>query len=102
MTVIWTLPAKYLLKEIYLYYKHTASASVAKNLVKKIFETTRSLSSHPKMGTIEELLRNKKEEYRYLVKGNYKILYKITKEEIYVTDVFDCRQNPKKMKEDNS
>ena len=99
MTVSWALPAKYRLKEIYLYYKHAASTSVAKSLVRKIFETTRALSSHPKMGNTEELLKHKNEEYRYLVKGNYKIIYKTTKDGgIYITDVFDCRQNPEKMK----
>ena len=100
MTVIWTIPAKYRLKEIYLYYKHTASVTIAKNLIKKIFETTRSLPPNPKMGSVEGLLKHKKEEYRYLVKGNYKILYKMKGEEIFITDIFDCRQNPEKMKVD--
>ena len=97
MKVIWTLPAKYRLKEIYFYYKYKASPAIAKKLVKNILQTTRTLSWHSKIGNSEKLLEHRNEEYRYLVKGNYKIIYKIIKTEIYITDVFDCRQNPKKI-----
>ena len=98
MKIIWTLPAKFRLKEIYVYYKHNTSVSVAKKLKKEIFETTGSLKHHPEIGQIEALLKRKKFEYKYLVKGNYKIIYRIEKEEIYIIDVFDCRQNPQKIK----
>ena len=96
MKLIWTLPAKYRLKEIFLHYKHNASPRVAKKIVRDLFHTTRPLSAYPKMGNKEELLKHKKEEYRYLVEGNFKIIYKID-EDILIIDVFDCRQNPKKM-----
>ena len=37
--------------------------------------------------------------FRYLVEGNYKIVYKYfsDKKEILIVTVFDTRQNPKKM-----
>ena len=36
-------------------------------------------------------------EYRRLVVGNFKIIYRIEGEVIYVTDTFDARQDPKRM-----
>jgi len=37
------------------------------------------------------------EEHRYLVEGNYKIIYKRVKEGVLITDVFDARQDPRKI-----
>ena len=36
-------------------------------------------------------------EYRYILSGNYKIIYKVEDSYIIITDVFDARQNPSKM-----
>jgi len=44
------------------------------------------------------LLKRETDIYRYLVEGNYKIIYRIKDESIVVDSVFDCRQNPVKMK----
>jgi hypothetical protein len=37
------------------------------------------------------------EGHRYLVKGNYKIIYKEIQEGLLITDVFDSRQDPIKI-----
>ena len=49
---------------------------------------------------IEELLIDRKSVYRYIVCGNFKIIYSIDKELklIKIADVFDTRQNPIKIK----
>ena len=49
------------------------------------------------MGPIEELLRHRKNEYRYIVDGNYKIIYWIDEHFIKIASVFDSRQNPEKL-----
>ena len=41
------------------------------------------------------------EEHRYLVDGNYKIIYKRVKEGILITDIFDTRQDPAKIADNN-
>jgi len=45
------------------------------------------------------LLKDRKETYRYLIFKNYKILYSVDSQQnlIKVADVFDTRQNPKKI-----
>ena len=39
--------------------------------------------------------------YRRIIIGNYKVLYRIIENEIVVFAVFDCRQNPIKLKNIN-
>jgi hypothetical protein len=51
------------------------------------------------MGKREELLLDHPKGFRYLVEGNYKILYWISENEINIASIFDCRQNPVKISE---
>lgn len=56
------------------------------------------LQTHADVGQEEETLKSLKEGHRYLIKGNYKIIYKLQGSTVYITDVFDSRQDPKKLK----
>ena len=98
MNIIWTHEALEETKLIYQYYKLKVSVRLAKNIKSKIFSSVKNLQKQVRKGQIEELLLHKKGEYRYLVAGNYKVIYKITEKEIYIMKVFDCRQNPEKLK----
>ena len=75
-----------------------ASEKVAIKIRKSIFTATRQLIAQPFIGAVEENLFELKQEHRYLVEGNYKIIYRIINNDIYITDIFDCRQNPQKLK----
>lgn len=96
--VIWTNFAISELKNIFLYCRMVAGDKVANKIKKSIFDATKPLVQHPFIGAVEENLTDLKQGHRYLVSGNYKIIYKMVDNDIYVTDVFDCRQNPTKMK----
>ena len=96
--VIWTYFATSELKSIFLYYKMVAGETIAAKIKKSIFDTTKILSKQPFIGQVEENLIELKQEHRYLIEGNYKIIYRIIDKNIYITDVFDCRQNPQKIK----
>lgn len=52
------------------------------------------------MGQLEDNPMVANRGYRYLVEGNYKIVYKVYNEEkeILISTVFDTRQNPTKLK----
>lgn len=56
------------------------------------------LVSHPERGQIEEYLDHLNKNHRRLIEGYFKIIYRIEKKTIYVTDFFDTRQHPEKMK----
>jgi toxin ParE1/3/4 len=96
--IIWTNFATSELKNIFLYYRMVAGEKVANKIRKSIFSTTKPLIKQPLIGAIEENLIELKQGHRYLVDGNYKIIYRQIDNNIYITDIFDCRQNPSKMK----
>ena len=78
-----------------------ASEMVADKIRKSIFDSTRHLSKQSLIGAIEDNLIELKQGHRYIVEGNYKIIYRIIHDNVYITDVFDCRQNPQKIKKRN-
>jgi plasmid stabilization system protein ParE len=95
--VLWTDSALSQLEDIYDYYKIKASPRIAKKLVKTLVEETIILESNPLIGVKEPLLSERPYEYRFLVKSNYKIIYRFNENLIRIISVFDCRQNPKKI-----
>ena len=99
--IIWTNFAISELKNIYLYYRIVASDKVADKILKSIFDGTKPLIKQPLIGAVEENLTDLGQGHRYIVVDNYKIIYRVIQLDIYITDIFDCRQNPKKMKKRN-
>jgi toxin ParE1/3/4 len=94
----WTNFAISELKNIFLYYRIVAGEKPAEKIKKSIIFATKPLLKQPLIGTLEENLIELKQGHRYIVEGNYKIIYFTIDKEIYITDIFDCRQNPTKMK----
>ncbi|MCR9153538.1 MAG: type II toxin-antitoxin system RelE/ParE family toxin [Bacteroidetes bacterium] len=74
--------------------------TVARKVVNGIYQATVPLRKKPEIGQKEELLSERPEGFRYLVHTNYKIIYWINPELeiIEISDVFDSRQNPVKIK----
>jgi len=65
-----------------------------------IFNAASQLQNQPESGQIEPNLEKLKQGHRYVVRGNYKIIYKAVAEGILITDVFDTRQDPIKQNDD--
>ncbi|MEI6696001.1 MAG: type II toxin-antitoxin system RelE/ParE family toxin [Bacteroidota bacterium] len=97
--VLWSDLALNQLEEIFDYFKFKANIKVAKKIVSKIVDRTIQLENNPQIGTNEPLLKNRDKNYRFLVEGNYKIIYFKKDNYINISSVFDGRQNPKKLKE---
>jgi len=97
ITVLWSDSAIVELQAVYDYFLSTANFKVAQKLVNSIVDKSILLSANPRMGQLEELLKHRKDEIRYLVEGNYKIVYKIEEPIVVIATLFDCRQNPKKL-----
>jgi len=97
MKIFWTEFASQSLFEIFHYYKDAAGVTVANRIKTRIFIATRQLSKQPESGQIEITLQRLNEGHRYLVCGNYKIIYKRIDHNILITDIFDTRQDPIKI-----
>ena len=97
MKILWTDFASETLRDIYKYYKTAAGIPIAKKIKAEIFLATKQLIAQPESGQIEISLEKIHEGHRYIVEGNYKIVYKKVKEGVLITDVFDARQDPCKI-----
>ncbi len=95
MRIVWTLPAKFYLKEILAYHKEVAGAKVSKKIKEALLSAPKQLINFQELGSIEEF---EPYEYRSIITGHYKIIYRIVMSNIYIIDVFDTRQNPEKVK----
>lgn len=95
----WTTKAKKDLRDIAKYYKKEASNEVASKQTKSIKHYADLLMTNPLLGFKEPLLENEVKEYRSLIHGNYKIVYRIENGTIYINRIFDCRQDPDKLKQ---
>jgi len=91
-----TEPAKLRAKDIYDYYLENASKSIAQKIIKSLKDAPKALLKNPYIGQIEETLEPLNKGHRYLVEGNYKIIYRIEGEIIYITDFFHTKQHPDK------
>lgn len=101
LEVYWTQLAENKLQAIFSYYVDKAGLKIARKVVNQIVDRTVKLKYQPYIGVREELLKNRSQEFRYLVSTNYKIIYYINLEtkRIMIANVFDARQNPIKMQE---
>lgn len=98
MKLIWTAFAAEQLESIYVFIKDKSEMAAA-GIYNDILDEVDSLLHFPYMAPVETLLSEFTESYRSLVVRNiYKVVYYINNETIYIVAVFDCRQNPEKLK----
>jgi plasmid stabilization system protein ParE len=95
--ILWTEGAINDLKDIFDYYKYKAGRKTALKITNAILKKPKKLKKNPEIGQKETLLSEISVDMRYLVEGNYKIVYWSENELIYIATVFDCRQNPDKL-----
>ncbi|PQJ69646.1 type II toxin-antitoxin system RelE/ParE family toxin [Polaribacter butkevichii] len=101
LEVYWLELAENKLEDIYGYYLIKANKKVAEKLVNGIVDSTIGIEKQPEIGQIEISLKHRKQEFRYLVFRNYKIVYWINYDfnRIEIANVFDTRQDPEKINE---
>lgn len=97
MKVTWTKFAIDNLMAIFEFYNEVANHKIASKIRDGLILESRRLLKNPESYQKELSLTRKDEGHRYLVKDNYKLIYKIIGDEIVITDVFDTRQNPSKI-----
>ncbi len=68
------------------------------NLRDRLFDKADSLAFNPRIGQYESALAYLGKGHRRVIVGKFKIIYLIEGDKIYITDFFDTRQNPTKMK----
>ena len=96
--IIWTQFSKEQLQQVYNYHFEAASEQVAFRLISKIVSHVDILINHPFIGKREESLAEYPQDFRYIVEGNYKIVYYADEKSVIIVSVFDSRQDPTKLR----
>ena len=102
IVVVWSDNAIEELRSIYDYLYFNVSKKVSDKFSNAIVDKTILLEQTPRVGQKEEMLAHLNKEIRYLIEGNYKIVYWIDDDIISIATVFDCRMDPKKLKRKNT
>jgi plasmid stabilization system protein ParE len=98
MKIVYTDFAKTSLNRHLLFLvEQGVSVEKALEIQDRIFAKANLLLKNQYLGQVEEYISDKK--HRRLIEGNYKIIYRIDRQTIYITDVFDARQDPDKLNE---
>lgn len=95
-SVVWTAFASFQLDLAYN-FAVKQSVSYADKVVADILSRTRQLNTFPNSGALEEAYAHFAAEYRYLVSGHYKIIYRLEGQTVLIVHVFDTRQDPHKL-----
>ncbi len=100
MKVIYTDQSIDSLKELLRFSMEEQGLSPEKatSIKNQLLDRANSLTQNPYKGQREEYLQHLQEDHRRIVEGHFKIIYKIIGEAIYITDFFDTRQDPEKIK----
>lgn len=97
MNVVVLASAQRRLSEIIHYANANDGHTKAIELLERITARFMDLERFPRGGAIEPLLDHCPGEHRRLIEGHYKIIYRIEKDMVFVTDIFDSRRDPADM-----
>ena len=97
--IIWSPDARDDLRKIYAFYSDK-SIIVANKIVSDINSKTLFLTKQPFVAAIEPLLADDPRAFRSLLafKGKFKILYYVDSGSVNITYVWNCKQDPKKIR----
>ena len=84
MVVEWSARARTDLRELHTYIAHD-SPYYARRFVEKIFKAVEALTDHPQIG--RKVPEADREDIRELLFQNYRIIYRIKPEHVYIVTV---------------
>lgn len=98
MQLVYTFEALYNFKESLRLIRKKVSQKKVKEIRHRVFDKADTLIDNPEMGQTEDYLEHLGQGHRRIVENHFKIIYLIKGDLIIITDIFDSRQNPDKMK----
>jgi toxin ParE1/3/4 len=98
MKLIYTEQALFSLEEALNFISPKVTHDKLIEIRDEILDVADTLLLQPLLGQEEPFLEHLGLGHRHLVAGHYKIIYRVVGESIYITDIFDSRQDPDRMK----
>lgn len=90
--------AKQSMRNIFAYYLNKFGRKTAQKVRDRIKSNMDRLKSHPFLGAVEWEVPGGR--YRsFVIHLHYKVIYRVDKSYIYIIDIWDCRQDPRRMSE---
>lgn len=96
MKLVYTEQALFSLEETLQFISTKVSHEKLIEIRNRILDKADTLLAQPFNGQKEPFLDHLSLGHRRLIEGHFKIIYKVEGE--YITDIFDSRQDPDKMK----
>jgi len=91
--IVWTKTAVAQRRQILEYWiEHNQSIAYSEKLIELFRERTHQLIEQPKLGMKADF-----PETRVISQGHFSIFYKVTKDRIIITSLWDNRQDPTKL-----
>ena len=82
----------------FLYEELSYSKKKIIDIEQMLLSNAYNLKFNPRIGQFEGELSHLNKGYRRIIVGKFKIIYRIEKNTVHVTDFFDTRQEPSKIK----
>lgn len=98
MRLIYTGPVRNRITEIRNHIAADSSVERADKMIAGLLDKADTLLQHPLRGIPEPALAKKGKGHRSLLSGRYKIIYYMAEDEIRITDFFDTKQHPSRMR----
>ncbi len=98
LKIIWDDESKRSLKSIFEYIKNRESIRAATKVRSEIIKQTKTLNRLPEKFEKEPILKNEDGNFRYKLVWNYKIIYEIAQDSIYILDVFHTSRDPSNLR----
>ncbi len=93
-----TKPAQEALERIYDTFFEFAGKRHADAIIERVDDRLSTLLQHPLIGHPEPLLSNREKDYRAIsINKNYRMIYHVSKNTIWIVDFWDRRNNPAKL-----
>lgn len=98
MKVQWTNEASSQFDDIVEFLVVHAGEEFALKVALEILDAEDLIAQYPLAGQLELWLTDEGKGHRRVVVGNYKLIYRLERELIWITDVFETHQDPDQMK----
>jgi toxin ParE1/3/4 len=98
MKVVVSAPARAALMSHWRFMLEAYDEAYAQRTLDLINAGIRFIADSPGAGQYETALDHMGQGHRRWVVGHYKLIYLVLEDQLVITDFFDTRQDPKKMK----
>lgn len=96
--LVFTEPALESLQECLDFFPPDVPREKVNQIRDRILDKAEQLIKNPYLGQVEVQLQHLGLSHRRVISGHYKVIYRIQDEIIFVTDIFDNRQDSDKVK----